>query len=264
MSPKKITILISSITVILVIGYYVFFMRTEQISQERVIGEVVRTEEIECGGKTYVFDTVKVSTRPETHDRVYFNDVYKNKRAEQNFIIRLKSQRWGAFGAFKFLSIDKKDCSAVYLTSVFMETDAPYADIFKWQLDDEGVTKLVIGDMFFGHYTPTQDNKWISPSGERILIAIPNAGLGSQDYCRYKTLKLLNFSEDKSVELIRLPDNEDFVDGFTDLSPYCGGLSFGWVNNSTIYYDVYDATVEVNYVNNTFRPLIERRTLIVK
>ncbi len=67
-----------------------------------------------------------------------------------------------------------------------------------------------------------------------------------------------NLREDKSIELVRLSDQEDFVNGFTDLSPYCDGLSFGWVDNSTIYYDVYDATTKVIFYSKP-RLLIERR-----
>ena len=222
---------------------------------EEEISKLIRTESVVCGDETYIFDTIFIEGKG------YFNDVYKTVRSPENFLTRLKSQEWGPYyGAFKFLTINKKNCDTLYFTSIFMNTDTPYWYIFKWQPGDEVVTKIAVGDTFFGNKIP-RNNKWISPTGVRLLIAekIPPY---LKNYCDYRISTLLNLADGTSEKLLELPTTENFDNGYSDLEPYCAGLDFGWIDSQTIYYDVYDTTKGV-YDGSTgsFHPLIERRTL---
>lgn len=266
MSSKKIIILIIVIGISVGIGYVLVSGGPEHLSQspsqEEPIGRLVYAKSIECGNEEYVFE-VAVS-----EELGYFTNVYKDTNSPENFVTALKYQKGtSAYYHYSPISAYQMDCNIIYLTKAF-PGDGPLLGIYEWQIDTNLIRELAISSELYSQYYPHFRNTKprlpsVSPDGNRILIAIPNRGLDERDYCHYKTLKLLDFREDRSVELVRLSENEDFVDGLSDLSPYCQGLSFAWLDDSTIYYDVYDATPGL-VAYPTPRPVIERRTLLTQ
>ncbi|MFQ5753235.1 MAG: hypothetical protein ACE5HI_14680, partial [bacterium] len=94
-------------------------------------GALIKTETAVCNNEKYVFDTIFIK------EKGYFNDIYKTKRAKDNFVMRLKSPRGGNLGFFSILSVPQKECDRMYLTTVIGETDAPKKGIFVWDINEK-------------------------------------------------------------------------------------------------------------------------------
>ena len=234
-------------------------------------GELVKTEKVVCNNETYIFDSIKVVTKPGISDYSYFSDVYKHNRSPDNFVVRLKApQRELVYGGktyvehviFSVLVAPKKGCDRIYLTNAHdpdISHPLPAKKIFVWEIGTQETKELSISKEYASNYAPS-----VSPDSETILVVQRDNLSSANDYCNFRLLKLLYLRKDTAETLIQLPKTETFDDGTSDLDPYCNGTNIGWQDKNTIYYNVYDATVKVEYVNNTTRPVIERRTLVIK
>lgn len=219
-----------------------------KVIEEEETAELMETEIVSCNNETYIFDTVLLERKG------FFNDIYKISRSSDNLIVRLKSPEENFFGIFSILVIPKKDCDRMYLTSHVWASDVPAIRIFEWQIGGKEARELAVSNEFASNYT---SKDWISPNGEKIIIAQQTEPNEENFWCDHRTLRLLRLREDISEVLVQLPETETFDDGNSELSPYCQGLNFGFEDELTIYYDVYDATTVRN------RPFLERRTLSI-
>lgn len=256
---RKTTIFIILVGTVLAIGYYVFFISVRPAFQERIMGKVFFTESVECNNKKYIFETVESKTLG------WPTNVYIESSLPENFIAVLTPPKEEGFENIYFvISASKKNCNRIYLTRGF-PTDVAERGIYEWQVSTNKIRELAISNEFGLEYIPIplEHTTAVAPDGEKILVSQRADPHTSQDFCDFRILKLLNLDEDKLEILVQLPRSETFDNGFTELSPYCNGLSFGWSDKSTIYYDIYDATAEVSYINNIARPVIERRTLVL-
>lgn len=254
MFTKKITIFIIIISVALGISYALFFARPGSPPQERIVGETIWTEEIQCSDETYVFETVL--NEDETG---YFNNIYRNTNSPENFIVRLKAPTVG-LDTFFVLAVPKEDCDKIYLTVARYETSRPRKGIFEWKIGEKEVHELAVSKEFFGYLAPsypTDLKEAVSLDGEKFIVVKLDERITTDKWvCDPRILKLLHLREDVSEILAQLPEEEVFTNSSdSDFEGFCIGIDFGWVDDSTVYYDVYDATIERN------RPLIERRTL---
>lgn len=224
-------------------------IKGEDLVKNKETLKLIRTETVMCNNERYLFDTIF------TKNKGYFNDIYRNTRLSENFIIRLKSSRGGNLGAFFALTAAKKNCDKIYLSVVIEETDIPMNGIFEWRIGEESVRELATSHKFASNYVTFPKNEWISPDGEKIIIAYQINSQADNPQCNYRNLLLINLREDIFKILLSLPETEVFDNGYSDLAPYCKGLNFGWLNGSTIYYDVYDSVT-----NHSF---LEQRTLVI-
>lgn len=165
--------------------------------------------------------------------------------------------------AFSILTTPSTNCDRIYLTNVLpISHPVPAQGIFEWRIGAQEIRELAISKEFTGNRVPypPKPNRLapLSPDGEKIIVAKQGAPTGENQWCNYKSLYFLDLRKDISRLLVQLPGSESLDDGISDLDPYCGGLNFGWLDENTIYYDVYDSTKNPPY------PIIERRTLKIE
>ena len=213
--------------------------------------ELIRTETVVCNDEVYIFDVVSYQERT-----YFFNDIYKNYRSPENFIVRLKAPRGGEEGAFMILATPKVDCDRIYLTTFILKTYEPVGRIFEWRIGEKTVRELSISQEFWEYYVMSFDHhlslffdgpRWLSPGHEKILVAHQNEPTAKNERCDYRTLRLLRLRDDKSELVAQLPRGETFDNGREylgrgDLLLLCDGFNFGWIDESTIFYDVFDKT----------------------
>ena len=255
MKPTKLKLLTltSGLIVVLTISILAYTIKKTEFAPEALEqGRVVSTKEVICGGKTFVFDIILLN------NNTYFNEIYEDSRTLDNFVVRLKSSRGGMLGSFFILTTPRRDdCDSIYLTAIILESDAPSKRIYRWRVGAMDVAELNISPEYSDAFIPYKSKEHISPDGEKVLVAqqtIPK----SEIFCAHRTLRLLDLGKDSSEIVVQLSEVESFDNGTSDLEPYCNGLNFGWEDNDTVYYDVYDATVDYN------RPFVERRTLSIQ
>lgn len=219
-------------------------------------GKVVFSESVICGGDTYIFETVLVE------NQTYYNEVHKTARSPENFIARLKSPRGDDLGFFSVLATPQKNCDRIYLTTGIQESDVPRARIYEWMVGATEAHELMAGQYFYSSFVPFHGTTWVSPDGEKIIVAQQTDPKEKNLWCDHRTLRLIHLREDRSEILLQLPEAETLDNGYSDLAPYCAGLNFGWLDDTTLYYDVYDATKGMfNVATESNRSLLERRTL---
>lgn len=213
--------------------------------------ELIRTETVVCNDEVYIFDVVSYQERT-----YFFNDIYKNHRSPENLIVRLKAPRGGEVGAFMVLATPKADCDRIYLTTFVLKTHEPVGRIFEWYIGEKTVRELSISQEFWEYYVMSFDHhsslffdgpRWLSPSHEKILVAHQNEPTAKNEQCDYRTLRLLRLRDDKSELVTQLPKGETFDNGREYLGRgdsllLCDGFNFGWMDESTIFYDVFDKT----------------------
>lgn len=264
-------LIIISVGVLSISGWFVFLRQTKPMSP--LGGEVpyvAKTETAACNGKTYIINTSKIFTGSGISDYLYFTDIYREYVSLPNLLIHWKNpynesvyegKTYVERSIFSILAVPLKNCGEIYLTTVLnISHPLPAARIFKWQIGTAEIRELAVSKEFSGEYTPYPhlENKiWMSPDGGKILVAKRNAIFNGKEYCNFRILRLIDLRNDSSEILVQLPEDESFDNGNSDLEPYCEGLSFGWLNESEIYYDIYDATTEYN------RQLLERKTLSI-
>lgn len=209
-------------------------------SPKRVIGEIIRTETAQCNGEIYIFEMVLTEDQ-----RSYFNNIYRNIPSTENFVTSIKAPPRGG-NTFYFLAAPQENCDRIYLTVALYESDAPLAGIFEWRIGAQEVHELATGKDFLQNHLPYpfREKSWLSPDGEAIIFARQTEPTRANFWCDHRTLRLIHLREDVSETLVGLPKGETFDNGNSDLAPYCQGLKFGWENEKTIYYDVYDATTD--------------------
>ncbi len=236
---------------------------TTATSKKNGTQKIIRTETIVCDNEIYIFDIAR-----EGND--YFNEIYKTNKSRDNLILRSQAQRELVYEGkayielvtFSILTVPKRNCDRIYLTSILpISHPVPAQGIFEWRIGASKIRELAISKEFAGNYVPYYPGQRkiasVSPDGERIIVAQQGDLTGENRWCNNKTLHFLDLRKDVSKVLVQLPKIETFDDGTSDLDPYCNGLNFGWQDESTIYYDVYDATKE------GMRPFKERKTLVI-
>ncbi|KKR47177.1 MAG: hypothetical protein UT82_C0002G0024 [Parcubacteria group bacterium GW2011_GWB1_40_14] len=256
---RKKTILIIFVGIAIGAGYAFFFLRSRQIlpapPHERVVGEVIRTEEIRCNAETYIFETVL------TEDQTgYFNNIYRGTNSAEDFATSIKAPPMGG-NTFFILAAPQENCNRIYLTVALYETDAPRKGIFAWHVADATLQELSVSENFRSDLAvsyPQDLTSVVSHDGEKVLVAQASEPYSQENYCNLRILALLHLREDEKEVLVQLPDGETLTDFNESAVGQCSGLNLGWIDNSTIYYDVYDATV------TGVRPFIERRKLSIK
>ena len=213
---------------------------------------MIKTENASCKGESYILETVLSEGK-------YSYGIYKTSYSAGNLIVSLKSPVNGK--ALSLLSVPKENCSKLYLTAYIPETDSPAGGMFEWKIGETTIEELAISSDFSSVFTPFYtDGNWnrsISPDGERIVIAQPSETSDNEEselYCYYQKLVLLDLSQDTSKLLVELPKSEG-LDRGSSLTGNCVGISVGWINSSTVYYDVFGV--------DQGRSLIERRTISI-
>lgn len=247
---RKKLIFIILIAIIFSFGYYILFMRSGPVSQGRVIGEIIQTEEVQCNNETYVFEMVL--TKDKT---AYFNNIYKDTNTADNFIASIKALPRGG-NVFFVLGAPRENCDRIYLTVALYETDAPLRGIFEWKTSGATIRELAIGENFRTDLVAQSPNYWrnaVSSDGDSIIVAQANKPFLSENFCHLQTLLLLHLIKDESNAVVKLSDKEMLSQGEEGGIGGCPGMNFGWVDDSTIYYDVYGTTAD--------HPLLERRML---
>jgi len=222
-------------------------------------GEIVSTQNVVCGGNTYIFDAVRFK------DSGYFNDIYKNVHTKENLILHARAA-WGeetyqgktykVLGVFSVLAVPRDNCDRIYLTVLRPETDAPGRGMFEWRLGADEPRELTVSDKFREDFVvsyPDKLDKAVSSDGEKIVVTQPDEQVVSEKTCSLRMLYLINLRKDTAELLMKLPKTETFDRGRSETGN-CGGVNIGWVDETTIYYDVYDAT-------KPGAPLKERRAL---
>lgn len=223
-------------------------------NQEAGGGELVRTETIVCNNERYILGV--------TLNKYYFSDIYKDVQTSENLLVRIRSSGTGSpIGSpLTILSVPEKDCDRVFLTRLHPELGQHRYSIFEWKVGSPTVRELTTGEEFSQSLPDDYNwNKIVSPDGERVLSVIASGKPTPREKrwtCDYRTLLLFHLRKDTSEILVRLPDTEAFDSGFSEAGT-CDGVNTGWLDESTIYYNVYDVTTEGS-------PLLERRTLKIE
>lgn len=260
MSTKKLITLSVIIGAVITGGLWKYLQSPPQSStQAPVIAkqvEIVQTETVECGGETYIFDLALVE------NRTYFNEIYKSSRSIKNLLVREKASGIDGFGPKRILAVPQKNCDRIFLTRFTPESDAwAGIGIYEWQAGGIEIRELSISKEFRGDYVSSYPNDWrkdvVSPDGEKVIVAQPPDNEYEKQlqewWCGLKSMRLLKLKEDVSEILVQLLKNE-ILDNGRSMTGNCSGVDIGWVDNSTIYYVVYD--VDGDQVSFS-----ERRTL---
>ncbi len=234
---------------------------------DEAAGQVVAMESIVCGNSTYIFDLV-------LKNGDYINNIYKTSRSPENVLLRVSQQKTetGGRGVLRVLAVPKKNCDRIYFTRYTPDSDASVRGLFEWRLGSNEIRELATSQRFSGFYTPNpvwdaalkqvvvRDKDAVSPGGEMVVVAEPVGDKFVEgQFCDRRTLSIINLRDDTPTIVVQLPSTENLTISNTEDSEfsYCSGLNFGWQNDTTIYYDVYDATTTTN------RSLEERRTLSI-
>ena len=223
---------------------------------EKAGTELINTEKFVCNNESYVLDVVLIKNDG------YFNDIYKSSRLPENLLVHEEASGDG-LGAIRVLAIPKERCDRVYLTRFSYETGAIARGIYEWRIG-ESIIDEVVGMREFRYTTlpyPHDGESSVSSDGNRVL-ATPREDTDFEK-CELRVLYLYHLNEHTKEILVRLPRNEIFNSGFDDELGFCVEINYGWLDESTIYYDVYDATrtEESHYF---LHPLLERRTLKIE
>ena len=219
----------------------------EIVPQKPGRASLIKSNSVVCNDKSFIFDLVLSD--------VYFNNIYKAARVPENLLVHEQATGQGGNGALKILAVPKQNCDRMYLTRYVPESDAPVRGIFEWKIGGDAVQELRVSKAFSGFYAPFSIEDVISTDGEKIIISEPSGA----EFCNRRTLRILRLRRDISEELVRLANAEALTSSNADDGAigYCFGLSFGWQDESTVYYDVYDGTKAPPY------PIKERRILKV-
>lgn len=232
--------------------------------------EVAHSASIDCDEETYSFDSYSVLLGAGIE--TFVTDIHRAQGSgTKEFIVRLTppqqesiyaGKRYATRWIYIPLSTPETNCNSIYLTTrLFIAHPVPVERIFEWPIGARNVKELSISREFSGELVPYMAGSGnvppVSPDGEKVLIARRESSASGGDYCGFKALRLLDLRSDTAETVLNLSSLELLDNGSTDLEPYCNGLNFGWQDRNTIWYDVYNATVDHD------RPLIERRTLKV-
>lgn len=225
-------------------------------SEEGAIPAFVKSETAACGSEIYILDTVFFKEKVYNG---YFTDIYKNTRKPEEFIVRLKAPGAG-LKAFFILAVPRNNCDRIYLTVAKYETSTPLKGIFVWRVKEKEFRELKVSEEFkedfVGTYLLSDWKNTVSLDGDKIIVAQPATNVES---CDFRILRLLDLRRDISTVLEQLVENETFTySTYRDEEGFCLGVNIGWLDESTIYYNVYNATVDID------RPLLERRVLTIE
>lgn len=225
----------------------------QPFKSEEEISELISTESVVCGDETYIFNVVL--------NRFYFSNIYKTSRLPENLFFHEQSsgKEGNPFGALSVLSVPKQNCDRIYLTRVSPYGGVSTLGIYEWIVGENSVREILSYKDFHHTFLPSRfdGKKTVSPDGERVIVVQREDSELSG--CNARILKLFSLREHQSDVLVRLPQDEIFDLGTGGEEGYCSP-DFGWIDESTIYYDVYihsPTTVGVA----TF---LERRTLKIQ
>lgn len=266
-NKNKIVIILISATILVLLAILIISTGKQKkeitviISKEEVVNaEFIRTESVECNSSSYILETVFVEeTNSINNIWGYFNNIYRNTNSTENFIASIKAPALGG-NTFFILAAPKENCDRIYLTVARYETDAPLIGIFEWKITDNTLRELSISSSFRADLAinyPDGLEKVISPDGDYLLVTQRESEYSYENPCDLRSLLLLNLREDKYEVLVHLPKGE-LLTSFNRSESTCPGIDIGWLDNTTVYYDVYDATSE-----EWIYPLVERRMLSI-